>query len=60
MSRDYEGEEEGGGESKRNQTVEDFVLLGEEYAEAIWSPDLFFPDAVDIERPGMGELKMFG
>ncbi|XP_075261886.1 glycine receptor subunit alpha-2-like [Convolutriloba macropyga] len=56
MSRDYEGEEEGGGESKRNQTVEDFVLLGEEYAEAIWSPDLFFPDAVDIERPGMGIL----
>ena len=32
----------------------DFVTLGEEYALAMWSPDLFFPDAVDIKRPGKG------
>ena len=35
----------------------DFVTLGEEYAMAMWSPDLFFPDAVDIKRPGKGQYR---
>ncbi|XP_063718802.1 gamma-aminobutyric acid receptor subunit beta-like isoform X2 [Symsagittifera roscoffensis] len=43
-------------EAKKKSGPVDFVLLGEEYAEAIWSPDLFFPDSVDIERPGKGIL----
>ena len=32
----------------------ELVTLGQEYAEAIWTPDIYFPDSVNIERPGKG------
>ncbi|XP_075263618.1 ligand-gated ion channel 50-like [Convolutriloba macropyga] len=35
-------------------TSRSVVTLGQEYAEAIWTPDLYFPDAIEILRPGKG------
>ena len=36
------------------EEIPELVTLGQEYAEAIWTPDIYFPDAVNIERPGKG------
>ena len=35
-------------------TSTNVVTLGQEYAEAIWTPDLYFPDAIEVLRPGKG------
>ncbi len=36
------------------EEIPGLITLGQEYAEAIWTPDIYFPDSVNIERPGKG------
>ena len=45
--------------SQKNEDIPQLITLGQEYAEAIWTPDIYFPDSVNIERPGKGELSSF-
>ena len=44
--------------SQKMSDIPALITLGQEYAEAIWTPDIYFPDSVNIERPGKGKLSI--